>query len=214
VTDGLARHTPTLLGNKIIRAMSIDVALLPSVGGALSDLAESFQWLEVGSTVEDVVASLMGSVASWYAPMNVGQISFFVGSLPDGWLAMDGSTYDEIDHPELYAMIGSPFKDVINETFTLPDMGGLFPLVADDSFVLGAVGGFVSVALSIDELPAHTHDYTFPVQGVDIGSAGPPLPSVSSVTPGTPTGSTGSGNSHENMPPYVALIAGVFSGRV
>jgi len=214
ISDGYARHTPVLTGNKLVRAMSLDVALLESVGGALTDLAESWQWLEVGDPVADVMTELYEIIESWYAPMDIGQIVAFIGELPDGYLPMDGSTFDADLYPELFSIIDSQFKDIGQNEFTLPDLGGLFPVGSGVGYVLGSTGGSVSVSLDVDEMPAHTHDYSLPVQGVDVGGAGPPLPSVSSIVPSTPTSATGSGNAHENLPPYITLNYGVFSGRI
>jgi microcystin-dependent protein len=198
----------------MVRAMSFDVALLPHLGDALAALANEWAWFEDGDTVSDVVQECYDALESWYAPMNIGQIVAFIGVLPDGWLAMDGSTYDGSLYPELYSLIDTQFKDVGQNEFTLPNLGGLFPLGSGNGYVLGDTGGAVSISLAVDEMPSHTHDYTLPVQGADIGGAGPPLPAVSTVTPGTPTTSAGSGNAHENLPPYIALVYGVFSGRV
>jgi len=145
--------------------------------------------------------------------MTIGQVAHFLGTLPDGWLALDGTTYNEADFPELFGLLGDDFKDEILGTFTLPDIGGLVIVGAGVSYALGGLGGVESVTLTTSEIPSHTHEYTFPVQGVDVGGAGPPLPAVATVTPGTPTGPTGGGGSHENMQPYIVLVAGVFSGR-
>ncbi|GAG82346.1 unnamed protein product [marine sediment metagenome] len=212
--DGYNRHTPLLTGVKVVRAMSLDVALLPHVGEVIGNLSQDWIWLEVGDVVSDVVEECHDIVDSWYAPMNIGQVSTFLGSLPDGWLPLAGGTYDADLYPELFVALDSQFKDVPSNEFTLPDLGGLFPLSSGDGYVLGDSDGAVSVSLAIDEIPAHTHNYSLPVQGPTIGGAGPPLPAVNAIVPNTPTSSAGSGNAHENMPPYITLNYGVFSGRI
>jgi microcystin-dependent protein len=212
--DGFGRHTPELTGDIVVRAMSVDVALLPHFGDVLNLLANDYQWLETADTVDDIVQACAVSVASWYTPMNIGQIVAFIGVLPDGYLAMDGSTYDADLYPELFSIIDSQFQDIPANEFTLPDLGGVFPIGSGNGYLLGDIGGSVSVSLAVDEMPAHTHNYSMPVQGVDIGGAGPPLPAVSTITPGTPTSSAGSGNAHDNLPPYITLVYGVFSGRL
>ncbi len=213
VPDGYGRHTPTLAGVKIIRAMSLDVALLPFIGDAISILASEYQWVEVGDAVLDVVQACSAAVASWYGAVMIGQVSFFLGSLPLGWLALDGTTYDEVDYPELFDLLDAQFKDEVLSEFSLPDLGGLFPLVANGSFLLGDSDGASSVTLSIGELPSHNHTYIQPVANVDLEAPGVPDILAAGVGPGTTTGSTGGGEGHENMPPYFVLVAGVFSGR-
>lgn len=212
--DGIARHTPTLSGTKVIRALSIDDALLPHVSDAITSLTEEWGWYAVGDSVDSVVQECLAAVESWYSAMNIGTISYFIGSLPSGWLAMDGSTYSGDDYPELMAMIDSQFKDVGENEFTLPDMGGVFPLASGNSYVLGDTGGSTTVSLTISEIPSHSHTYTPPVANIDLESPGAPDVLAAGVGSSVQTGSTGNGDAHENMPPYVVLVAGVFSGRI
>lgn len=211
--DGFARHTPVLSGTRVIRALSVDGALLASIGGALGDLAVPYQWRQVGDTVDDIVAELSNAVLSWYTPMNIGQIGFFVGSLPLGWLAMDGSTYSGDTYPELMEIIDSQFKDVGQNEFTLPDLGGIFPLGDGNGYVLGDTGGSVSITLTVDELPEHNHSYTPPVANVDLEAPGAPDILAAGVGTSTSTGNSGGGQAHDNMPPYFVLVVGCFSGR-
>lgn len=212
--DGFARHTPVLTDVKVIRALSVDSALMPSLNDALSKLANDFQWLEVGDSVPDIVQSLENMMSSWLSYMNIGTVSMFLGSLPDGWLSLDGTTYDEADYPELYAQLDSQYVNEIAETFTLPDMANLFPVPAGDDYVLGDSGGLDSVTLSIAEIPSHHHTYTNPVPNVDLEAPGVPDIVAAGIGPGADTGNTGSGEAHENLPPYYSLIFGIFAGRV
>lgn len=211
--DGYGRHTPTLAGVNVIRALSIDSALLPFVGDAISALANGLQWVEIGGSVDDIVQACASAVDSWYAPMMIGQVSFFLGALPDGWLALDGETYSGDDYPELMGLLDSQFVDGGQNEFTLPNIGGLFPLFADGSFLLGDTGGLGAVALSVDELPSHNHTYIQPIANIDLEAPGVPDILAAGVGPGTTTGNTGGGESHENLPPYFVMVAGIFSGR-
>lgn len=213
VSDGFGRHTPTLAGVKTIRAMSLDVALLPYIGDAITDLAKGYQWVEVGDSVSDVVQEVEDAASTWYSALMIGQVSFFLGSLPDGWLPLDGSTFDQADYPELFELLDAQYKDEILDEFTLPDLGGLFPVVADSSFLLGDSDGASSVTLSVDEIPSHSHTYIQPISNVDLEAPGVPDILAAGVGPGTNTGNTGGGEAHENLPPYYALVAGIFSGR-
>ena len=214
VSDGYSRHTPVLAGVKVLRAVFVDAALLPHLGDVVGNLANNWMWSEVGDTVDDVVKACADAVESWYSPLMVGQISYFLGSLPDGWLSLDGSTYSGDDYPELYAMLDSQFKDVPEYEFTLPVMDGLFSVGVSGSLALGDTGGESDVVLSVAELPAHDHTYIQPVLNLDLEAPGVPDILAAGVGSGTTTGATGSGDSHENMPPYIALIIGVFAGRV
>lgn len=211
--DGYFRHTPTLLGSRTVRALSIDDALISHVSELVAQLAREEEWLEVGDSVEDVVAECWLALDSWYGNMMVGAISQFMGPVPDGWLPLDGSTYDAADYPELWEQLDVVFKNVPAETFTLPDCYDRVIAGSGGSLGLGSVGGASSVALSVAELPAHNHTYVPPVLNIDL--EGPGVPDVLAAGVGTPTttSATGAGDAHENMPPYVALWFAVFAGR-
>ncbi len=213
VGDGFGRHTPDLAGVKVFRALLIDSALLTSVSDAIGNLANAYQWVEIGDSVEDVVQACAGAVDSWYKPLMIGQVSCFLGSLPSMWLALDGSTYDADDYPELFALLDAQFKDVGQNEFTLPNVGGLLPMFSDSGYPLGDSGGAVDVALSVDEIPSHNHTYIQPVANVDLEAPGVPDILAAGVGPGTTTGDTGGGGAHENLPPYFSFVVGIFCGR-
>lgn len=65
---------------------------------------------------------------------------------------------------------------------------------------LGDRGGVEQHALTVGEIPAHTHTE----DATDLSGAGGPDPGVG-ATPATPTGSTGGSGAHYQMPPFVAL---------
>lgn len=211
--DGYARHTPTLSGIKVIRALSVDGALLPHVSDVITNLTDDWRWLEVGDPVADVIIECREAIESWYAPMIIGQISSFLGSLPSGWLPLDGSTYDEADFPELWSVLDDQFKNEPASTFTLPDFGGLVLVSDGNGYLVGDDGGLDTVALSIAELPSHTHNYLSTIFDIDIKTVGVPDPGGARVGPPTATTATGSGSSHENMQPYFTVVMGILSGR-
>lgn len=212
-TDGYARHTPTLAGVKVVRALSTDSALLSHISDAIAQLTFDYQWLEVGDTIPDIVDACTEALDTWYAPMMIGQIGSFLGSLPSGWLALDGSTYDEADYPELWGLLDAQFKNIPASTFTLPDFSGLVCVAYGDGHELGDDGGQVDVTLSVAQIPSHNHTYIQPVLNIDLEGPGVPDILAAGVGPGTTTGNTGSGEAHENMMPYFVVVMGIFSGR-
>lgn len=212
VADGIGRHTPSLSGSKIVRALSIDGALISHVSDAIAQLTISENWVEIDGLVPDIVAEAFLALDSWYlSNMLIGQISSFLGSLPSFWLPLAGDTYDKDDYPELWLALDSQFKD--STTFTLPDLADLFLTASGATYALGDTGGEEEHTLAESELPSHTHTYTPPQLTLDIRSVGAPTVSAAVIGPPTPTGSTGDDGAHENRPPYYAVIMGVFAGR-
>jgi hypothetical protein len=207
---GIARHTPTLSGDKAVRLIVVDTALLPDIGDALTQPSIEAHWLEVGDSIDDIVNSVFETVTDYYNEMLVGLVSQFIASIPPGWLQLDGSTHAKVDYPILWERLPSQLKT--STDFTLPDLTDVFINGATDSSEIGTEGGSNSYQLSIDQLPAHTHTEIPAVLSVDVGGAGPPLPSA---TPGAPipTGSTGSGASIDNRPAYVEMLFAVYAGQ-
>jgi microcystin-dependent protein len=213
VADGIGRHTPVLTGSRIVRALSIDDALLPHVSDAIAQLVFADNWLEVEDSVEDIVTECFTALDSWYfGQMLIGQVSSFLGSLPDYWLPLAGDTFDRIDYPELWDALDSQYKN--STTFTLPDLSDLFLAVAGTgSYSLGDTAGENDHTLTEAEMPSHNHTYLPPVVDLDLEAVG--VPDIMAARLGTPisTGSKGDDGAHENRPPFYALIMGVFAGR-
>lgn len=211
--DGFGRHTPTLSGRKITRALSIDDALIPHVSDAIAQLTIEANWLEVDDTVEEIITECLEALDSWYlGNMFIGQVSSFLGVVPSFWLELDGSTHDKVDYPELWETLDSQYKD--STTLTLPDLSDLFIAAAGaGTYSLGDTGGENSHTLVTSEIPGHTHNYTPPQLTLDIRSIGAPTVTAAVIGPPTPTSSTGGDGNHENRPPFHALLMGIFAGR-
>lgn len=211
--DGIARHTPQLTGATQCRVVQCDSALFPHIGDVITTLADSWRWLEVGDSVDDTVTAVWSAIESFYGQTMIGKIDVFLKALPTGWLSLDGATYSKDDYPLLYEAIDASFKNETAETFTLPDFDGRFVLDAGSTYNLGDTGGEASHVLTVDEMPEHTHTYLRPDPAVDIGSVGTPIPGITTATPNFPTGSAGNGSAHENRPPYIAVVFGIFAGQ-
>jgi len=210
---GVARHTPLLTGNKAVRFLITDTALLPHLGELIAQLTRDGEWYEAESTIDDVLLASWDAVLSWYSGFMIGQIASFLGTLPPYWLALDGSTHDQADFPELVALLDAQFRDDPAGEFTLPDMSDVFLVGAGSSYGIGDTGGANDHVLTDGEMPSHSHGYTMPTMGAVVINAGAPVPVVTAVTPGTPTSSAGSGSAHENRPPYFAVAWGILAGR-
>ena len=136
---------------------------------------------------------------------------------PRGWAFCDGQILPIQQNQALYSLLGTTYGGDGRTTFALPDLRGRTPIHVGDGFNLGNRGGEESPALTVNEIPSHTHQAkatsdigTNPNPGgrVLASSApaevyGPPNNQVD-LRAGT-VANTGAGQGHENMQPYLAL---------
>ena len=89
----------------------------------------------------------------------VGEVRIFAGEYPPmGWMFCEGQLLDISENDALFAIIGTTYGGDGYNNFALPDLRGRIPLHKDDNtYPLGSQGGVESVALTIDQMPAHTH---------------------------------------------------------
>lgn len=193
-----------------IRALSLDSALFPHVGDAITQLTNESQWEEIGDAVDDVIEACKQSVESWYSDMLIGSLQMFLIVPPLGWLLCDGATYDKVDYPELWAVLPSQLTSPTQ--LTLPDLTSAFPAGTATEGEIGDEAGQNTFALTVAQLPTHSHLYTPPTMTVETGGAGPPIPAAATGTP-TQTGDTGSGDDIDNRPANVLAMFAVFAGR-
>lgn len=194
-----------------MRLIIADTALLLHVGELLGQLTRDNEWYEDEDSIEDVLAASWDILESWYAGHMIGQITQFIDDAPPGWLELDGTTYTGSDYPELFAKL--PNGWTTSTEFTLPDAQDIFIAGVGSAGTIAGTGGANSHALTVAEMPAHTHLYTMPIIGPDTVGVGAPVPMVDAITPSTPTSSTGSGTAHENRPSFLALVIAIYAGR-
>lgn len=73
---------------------------------------------------------------------------------PSGYLVCDGTEYQNSQHPDLAALLGTAFGGVAGTSFKVPDFTERFPLGAAAGGV-GSAGG--SKSITVANLPSHTH---------------------------------------------------------
>lgn len=205
-----ARHTPDLSGVKKIRALSVDGALFPHVGDAITSLTNDWEWEVVGDDVVDVVAACKLAVESWYSDMLIGAVFPWIINPPGGWLLLDGSTYASADYPELSALL--PSHLISGDDFILPDVENAFPFGVQDEDDGAIVTGSNSLNLTVGQLPAHSHTYTPPVMTVTAETPSTPVPTADIGSP-VASGVTGDGDDVDVRPRRFGLVYAVFSGR-
>jgi microcystin-dependent protein len=101
----------------------------------------------------------------------LGEIRMFGGSFaPRGWALCNGQTIAISQNSALFAILGTTYGGDGVTNFKLPDLQGRFPMHWGNGTgltprTLGELAGGENAALSISNLPAHTHVATFTPSG-------------------------------------------------
>ena len=135
----------------------------------------------------------------------VGAIHMYAATnAPSGWLLCNGAAVGRTNYSQLFFVIGTAYG-VGNgsTTFNVPNMVQRFPLGVTNA--LGATGGASSVTLTVNQMPAHTHNIQYsPTQKYVLGPGAADAGRDGADT-GFTTLSTGGGQPHTNMPPYLTV---------
>lgn len=204
-----ARLTPDTPTGFVRRCILVPDTLLASVGGALAEMANTWAWETFGTlSVEDTVILCKDIEDSYKDCVSMlGSIAHFYGNLPEGYLPADGSTYNQVDYPELYDYLGAG-----GGTFDTPDLTGVFVFGASGSSPLGDTFGQSEVVLALNQMPRHSHGththFIVPDLPEGLGAPVPVLPVGLGI--GTQA-STLKGNDqpHDNMPPAHSVVVAI-----
>jgi microcystin-dependent protein len=141
---------------------------------------------------------------------------------PAGWAFCDGSLVPISENDTLFNLIGTTYGGDGQVTFALPDLRGRLPIHigsgAGSSYVMGQQTGVESVSLSVQQLPAHSHNIQAGAGGTRetsptnayFASGGPDLYAsnrvavISGVSAGN-AASSGGNQPHDNMMPYLCV---------
>jgi microcystin-dependent protein len=88
----------------------------------------------------------------------VGEIHMFAGSFaPAGWMFCEGQLLSIAENETLFQLVGTTYGGDGQTTFALPDLRGRIPVHQGNGFTLAQTGGSETVALSAQQIPAHSH---------------------------------------------------------
>ncbi len=165
----------------------------------------------------------------------IGEIRLFgFNYAPIGWFPCDGRALPIAQYSALYALLGTQFGGDGITNFKLPDYRGRVPLSMGQStgtsnYVMGQFGGGETVALTANNLPAHTH--TLMANSTEANTDNPSAAALANArsntyyaaAPNTPMiagsiGATGSSAAFSVMEPYLCVnfciaYEGVFPSR-
>ncbi len=136
---------------------------------------------------------------------------------PRGWALCNGQLLPINQNQALFSLLGTTYGGNGQTDFALPDLRGRTPLHVGNNHILGERLGEQMHALSISELPTHTHV----VQGTNTGGGQNPNNNVLAATGANSYGAatnlaamaagmiagTGGSQPHLNMQPFLVLSA-------
>jgi microcystin-dependent protein len=188
-----------------VRSQSLILAVMRNLESRSSWVeVDDSTWDEIDAAIGEAYEEVMESVMPDFTP--VGSIVAWAGTIatiPEKWQICDGHLLSVDDYPDLRAALDIPFDD--NVFLTVPDLRDRFIYGMGTGSTLGATGGAATVALAINELPAHAHTVS---KGNGIGNSATTVVEGDNVAPNTATintGSVGSGAAHQNLPPFMRL---------
>lgn len=166
-----------------------------------------FQEGETGITLEENAEIMFNSWLTFREVlMIVGEVKMLACKLPPaGFLPCDGTEYNAIDYPELYAALSEAYYRP-DDKFVVPDYNhDRFPVGVMSDANYGEQGGEAEHVLTVGELAAHHHAYDPAVTtGIDFEAPGVPDPSAAALIPLITENTYDEGNNepHNNLPPF------------
>ncbi|MNM89845.1 Phage Tail Collar Domain protein [compost metagenome] len=161
----------------------------------------------------------------------LGEIRLFpFGYAPRGWAACNGQILNINTNQALYSLLGTTYGGNGTTTFALPDFRGRTSINASPNYPLGQSAGEAAHQLTINEMPAHTHQVNASSTAANaVSPQNNAWASSSNIYTQVASGSTaslnsgaisttGNSNAHSNMQPYLTLnfciaISGIYPSR-
>lgn len=129
---------------------------------------------------------------------------------PSGWLICNGQNITQAAYPRLYLVLGGT-----NGNINIPNFEGRFPLGAGrssqttaTSHTLLSTGGEETHTLTLEEMPAHSHEISYRTRNKDgNGTQVSDLSMTGSTANTESAGGDTNGNTvpHNNMPPFYTI---------
>lgn len=147
----------------------------------------------------------------------LGEIRLYpYGFTPAGWAACNGQTLPINSNQALFSILGIMYGGDGVTNFALPDLRGRVPVHVGNGITQGQKSGEEAHALTVAEMPAHTHTAMAGTGGQVLGT---PQGNTWGTNPNgniydahgngtmgqTAIADAGAGQGHSNMQPYLAL---------
>lgn len=194
-----------------------DTEFIGAVNGALLELVNVHNWEKFGAVTPEEAAEAAQQMIfkMWDIPCMIGAtFPYLTDTPPYGCLPCDGTVYQRVDYPELYAAL-NPVFIIDADTFQTPDLRGRTVVASGAGAGLtardvGDTGGEETHTLTELEMPAHSHT-TQPHSHTDAGHTHfTPIPTFLAIEPGeaptyTPLGVPVGGQT--SVPGFASIVA-------
>ena len=135
---------------------------------------------------------------------------------PKGWALCNGQLLPINQNQALFSLLGTTYGGNGSTNFALPDLRSRAPIHVGSGFTLGQRAGEEAHTLTIQELPAHTHQMSGSGNGPTVtaptnnffstGTGFSPYAATANVAMDlTCISNVGGSQPHENRSPYLAL---------
>jgi microcystin-dependent protein len=131
----------------------------------------------------------------------IGEIRMFAGNFaPAGWELCHGQLLSISENDTLFTLIGTTYGGDGVSTFALPDLRGRIPVHMRNPNEIGIDGGSETTALTIAQIPAHTHQLLASSQSAtETTPASTVVPAVANAL------------IYDNLPPFFVMNQSVIS---
>lgn len=136
---------------------------------AVKQMQSSYAWVDgddpatydiIHAQIAETITELIVTAMPDFSP--VGTIVAFANynSVPEKWLYCNGSLVAQSTYPELFDLIGTIYGATVGSDFRLPELRQrmIFGALNAPSYEQGVFAGVEATALSISNLPAHSHE--------------------------------------------------------
>ena len=111
---------------------------------------------EIMKQVQDIAAGIRTALEK---AIPIGTIAMFGAERdPEGWMRCDGRLLERNTYAKLFAAIGTTNGFTSSTNFRLPDFRDRSAVGSGNAYRIGDKGGSGSVTLSVNQMPAHTHE--------------------------------------------------------
>lgn len=169
----------------------------------------------------------------------IGQIQLVAFDfVPDMFVRCEGQVLAKASYPPAFSLLGHLYGGDGETTFGIPDLRSRLPCGRRPETTQGAKGGTETVALTLAQVPKHSHTFTGTLLAGYLGTGSNPsysypapsetraeysnavadIDMAEQAVKGTTAPTPGTGEAHENRQPYLALhylmsLGGVFPSR-